>query len=109
MSLGNIRLDTKKLDQIAADLDRTSDETLQSIAFQVEAESKNFAPIKTGALKGSIITSRKKKGLYWVQDGVDYGIFQELGTYKMAAHPFMVPAVERVGRFIYTQWARLFR
>jgi len=34
--------------------------------------------------------------LYIVADGVNYGIHQEFGTVKMAAHPFMVPAVENV-------------
>ena len=34
--------------------------------------------------------------LYIVADGVNYGIHQEFGTVKMAAHPFMVPAIENV-------------
>ena len=34
--------------------------------------------------------------LYIVADGVNYGIHQEFGTVKMAAHPFMVPALEQV-------------
>lgn len=29
-------------------------------------------------------------------DGVDYGIDQEFGTSRRAAHPFMVPAIEYV-------------
>ena len=32
----------------------------------------------------------------YVADGVEYGIYQELGTRHMAAHPFMRPAVERI-------------
>lgn len=31
-----------------------------------------------------------------VADGVEYGIFQEIGTSRMDAHPFMTPAVEAV-------------
>ena len=31
-----------------------------------------------------------------VADGVHYGIYGEMGTYKMAAWPFMSPAVEDV-------------
>jgi hypothetical protein len=31
-----------------------------------------------------------------VHDGVTYGIYQEFGTYKMRAHPFMVPAADAV-------------
>ena len=30
----------------------------------------------------------------WVHDGVEYGIYQELGTSQMGAQPFMRPAVE---------------
>ena len=33
---------------------------------------------------------------YILFDGVDYGIHQEFGTVKMAAHPFFVPAIEHV-------------
>jgi len=31
-----------------------------------------------------------------VADAVEYGLYQEMGTVKMAAQPFMVPAVEQV-------------
>lgn len=31
-----------------------------------------------------------------VADGVEYGIYQEMGTSKMKAHPFMHPAAEAV-------------
>jgi hypothetical protein len=30
----------------------------------------------------------------WVHDGVSYGVFQEMGTHKMAAQPFMRPSIE---------------
>jgi len=109
MSIGSIRLDTKMLDRIAQSLDRNTDQVLESAAYQVEAEAKARAPVDTGALKGSIHTEKKKPGLYWVADGVEYGIYQELGTHKMRAQPFMVPAVEKVGRYIYEMWGRLFK
>ena len=32
----------------------------------------------------------------FVKDGVEYGIYQEMGTSRMSAQPFMVPAVEAV-------------
>jgi len=31
-----------------------------------------------------------------LHDGTDYGVHQEFGTHKMAAHPFMTPAIEHV-------------
>jgi len=44
-----------------------------------------------------LIADTKGKGpVRIVADGVEYGLFQELGTSRMAAQPFMVPAVEAV-------------
>lgn len=107
-SVGGVKLDTSVLDAIARDLDTNTDNVLKSIAFQVEAQAKPLAPVDTGALVNSINTENKEKNLYWVSDGVEYGIFQELGTHKMAAHPFMVPATEQVGRYIDDRWGVLF-
>lgn len=108
-NVGSVKLDTTVLDRITRDLDVNTSEALQSIAFQVEAEAKPLSPYDTGALRSSLHTEKKGKNLYWVADGVEYGIYQELGTYKMAAHPFMVPAVEKVIRFIHTKWGGLFK
>ena len=109
MNVGGITLDTRRLDEIARSLDMNTDQVLRSLAFQVEAEAKKRAPVDTGALKSSIMTNRKGKGWYWVQDGVEYGIYQELGTHKMRAQPFMVPAVEAVLRFLADRFKGLFK
>lgn len=106
--VGSIKLNTQILDAIMRDLDFNTDQVLSSIAFQVEAQAKPLAPVDTGALVNSIHTDRQAKNLYWVADGVEYGIYQELGTSRMAAHPFMVPAVDQVARYIDDQWGALF-
>jgi HK97 gp10 family phage protein len=115
-----IKLDTKVLDDIAAKLDMNTDKVLQSVAFQVEAEAKKRAPRDpqrppmdmtvptTGALRNGIHTEKKKPGLYWVADSVIYGIFQELGTSRMPARPFMVPAVEKARQQLADLFKRLF-
>lgn len=103
------KLDTRKLDAIAAGLGVNTDQALASIAFQVEGEAKVRAPVDTGALKNSLHTEKKRRGLYWVGDGVEYGIYQEMGTHKMAAQPFLVPAVEAVRRYIDKMFEGLFR
>ena len=102
------KLDTRVLDAIAKGLDKNNDQVLASVAFQVEAEAKVRAPVDTGALKNSIHTEKKKPGLYWVADGVEYGVYQELGTHKMSAHPFMKPAVERVQQYLADLYRKLF-
>jgi hypothetical protein len=45
----------------------------------------------------SVTTTQQSEGVYWVHDGVEYGVYHELGTHRISARPFMVPAVEAVG------------
>lgn len=96
--VGKVTLDTRELDRIAAHLGVNVERALASIAEAVQAQAVSRAPVATGALKNSIATEQKSRFLYWVADGVEYGIYQELGTSRMAAQPFMVPAVENVRR-----------
>jgi HK97 gp10 family phage protein len=106
------KLDTRVLDAIAKGLDKNNDQVLASVAFQVEAEAKAIIIqkhiIEFGNLLNSVETDKKKPGLYWVQDGVEYGVYQELGTYKMAARPFMKPAVEKVIQYLADLYRKLF-
>ncbi len=92
------RLDTRELDRIIRDAPVKAEKALAAAAFQVQAVAQSLAPVDTGALKNSIGTERKARFTYWVQDSVEYGIYQELGTSRMAAQPFMVPAVEQVSK-----------
>lgn len=96
----SIKLDTAILDKFAANLGITTDRALAATAHQVEGYAAHAAPVLTGALKNSIHTEKQRECVFWVLDGVEYGIYQELGTGKMAAHPFMVPAVESAVRDI---------
>jgi len=52
--------------------------------------------IDDSKLVAIIRQTRDKKPMRIVADGVEYGIHQELGTHRTAAHPFMRPAVESV-------------
>ena len=95
-----IRLDTKRLDAIAAKLNTNTEGALKAISFQVEGIAKTLAPVDTGALRNSIHTERISDKLYTVGDGVEYGIYQEFGTHKMRAQPFLIPALEQVAKSI---------
>ena len=52
--------------------------------------------VDTARLDQIIATLPKEKVVRFVADGVEYGIYQEMGTSKMGAQPFMSPAVEAV-------------
>lgn len=68
---------------------------LAKAAMDIEAHAKQLAPVDTGALKNAI--NANGGGLAWrVDSPAAYSTFQEFGTRKMPAHPYMVPAVEIV-------------
>lgn len=64
-----------------------------------------YSPVDTGALRASIDTrSVRFLGVLHasvrVSPGVLYDIYQELGTYKMAAQPYLRPAARAYRRKI---------
>jgi len=119
MSDFNVRLDTEKLDEIAATLNLKLDQVLTMAAFEIEREAKVLAPVDTHALQNSIYTNTKDGGsrpgdtkgqpteplpqptgqtVAVVGPCVEYGAYQEFGTSKMAAHPYLKPAAEMIFR-----------
>lgn len=94
--VGSVTLDTRELDRIAAHLDTNTERALAAIAEAVLEQARPRTPVDTGNLKNSLESEQMSRFLWWIHDGTDYGIYQELGTSRMAAQPFMVPAVENV-------------
>ena len=116
-------MDTEKLDAIIRDANMTRDQIIKRAAFEIEAIAKRLAPVDTSALRNSIYTVTPKEDNYQqaessalsknpeagmveiptppegcasVGPAVEYGIYQEFGTSKMAAQPYMTPAFEQV-------------
>ena len=92
------KLDTTKLDALIKQAPEKARNIVARTALAVEGKAKDLAPYEFGALMNSITTKPVGPFTYWVHDGVEYGIYQELGTSRMAAQPFMVPAVEQVSK-----------
>ncbi len=66
-------------------------------AFLLETLAKDKAPYRTGKLSNSIATEFENDGFTAiVAPHVHYAIYQEMGTYKMAPHPYLKPAAEEV-------------
>ena len=79
--------------KVAQDLGSELKKVLLEIMLAVERHSKRLAPVKTGRLRASIHTEpTRPANRIVVSDGVEYGAFQEFGTSKMKAKPFMRPA-----------------
>jgi len=85
---------------------------MTELCSKIAAQAKNLAPVAIkygGTLKGSIgyktteintaqpnLQERVKLYSGFVGTAVDYGIYQEFGTRKMKAQPFIIPAVDIV-------------
>ena len=66
-------------------------------AADIEAQAKARAPVDTGLLKNSINQQPGQDDLHRVVESpVHYSVYQEYGTHKMPAQPYMTPAVEFV-------------
>lgn len=96
-----VKLDTLKLDQLIATDDEEAGRIVRKFAFLVEGTASQLAPVDTSALKNSIQAEEHSGPLrWWVHDGVEYGLFQEIGfthwiSGQFIQNPFMVPAVEQ--------------
>lgn len=65
------------------------------VADKIVADAQARAPVDTGYLRSSIHSESKSAGKEAdVIVDAPYGVFVEYGTYKMAAQPFLTPAVE---------------
>ena len=87
---------SNKLPGLSAAARRRVSQAVRKAAFDIEARAKTKAPVDTGALKNSIQARAVDELTSEVIVGVSYGIYQEFGTVRMPAHPYLRPAVEEV-------------
>lgn len=104
-----IKVDTSKLDKMIAEMDGKTTEIVKSFGERGMNISKGRAPFDTGALQSSIETHMEGPFKAIIEPHVHYAIYQELGTYKMVANPYLAPMVESLlGPFLSPQtWVPL--
>jgi HK97 gp10 family phage protein len=94
---------------------RTLASALRIATVPLVRDIKAHAPVLTGELRDSIaVTSHPEEGANEVRlqigvTGVYYGHFQEFGTSKMRARPFVRPAWDRNRRGLVTRFRDLLR
>lgn len=108
-------VDTTVLNRILANLETNTTDAVRAVAFAVEAKAKPKTRLDTGALRSSIYTRvglartplpevvgdpvrvelprPENNATAHVGPSVEYGIYQELGTERMSAQPYLGPAV----------------
>jgi HK97 gp10 family phage protein len=68
---------------------------VKSTADAIANDARARAPVATGFLRGSIHADTVEAGKEAVVSvDASYGAYVEYGTYKMAAQPYLAPAVE---------------
>lgn len=85
-----------KLDEVTARARANVDRAIAKAAFDTEAQAKQRAPVDTGLLRNSIRHERRGEAWFSVESPVSYSVYQEYGTSRMPAQPYMHPAVEAV-------------
>lgn len=112
MTTPSIRLDTTVLDKIARNSGENVRKTLKRFTYKLANRARMGAPVKTGFLRSSIEEDfdqldSDNKGI--VNVFAEYGLYQELGTHTMAAHPYMKPAADETAAELETtaEWEGL--
>lgn len=114
-----VRLDTTRLDEIAAQLGVRTDRIVAMAANEVVGNATSnmgespsapgdFPGVDTGALRASIHAEKTGDNQYTVSDGVSYGVLLEYGTPKMAARPWMSPSIFMMMQTFNQRWKGLF-
>jgi HK97 gp10 family phage protein len=104
-------------DELATQFQTAISQVVRKSAFDIQASAQSLAPVDTGNMKSSIYTKTIDGDQYpgggstdlvdnqvpgvdettaYVAVGASYGIYVEMGTTRMPAHPYLAPAVEQV-------------
>lgn len=81
-------------DKVIKSVEEATNLALTASALLVEGQAKAICPVDTGNLRNSI-THEVEGNEARVGTNISYAIYQELGTSKMAAQPFLNPALEQ--------------
>ncbi len=81
-------------DKAIQNMEDAINKALTASALVVEGQAKALCPVDTGNLRNSITHEVEGKEAR-VGTNVEYAPFVELGTSKMAAQPFLNPALEQ--------------
>lgn len=92
----SVKTDTRGIEKIIANCDNLTPQIVAAFGQELSGRAKTFAPVDTSFLMNTIDSTMISDTTARIQSQADYDIYQELGTYKMAAHPFLAPALEQI-------------
>ena len=84
---------TNNFQQARSSFASAIDRAMEAVGMAAEGYAKEEAPVDTGELRNSISHATMDNKAVAIGTNVEYGIYQEMGTYKMSPHPFIKPAI----------------
>ena len=75
-------------------MQQAKDRALEIIGGKAEGYAKRITPVRTGNLRNSITHAQYDEDTEIIGSNVEYAPYVELGTYRMAARPYLRPAAE---------------
>ena len=84
---------------LRAALEGATGKGVRAAAEAIAQEARRRVPVDTGALQRSIIAAPGSSTLEWTVrsgDRLDYASYVEYGTARMAAQPYMTPAIATI-------------
>lgn len=105
-----VYLDTSVLDKITDEIRPKAADVVETYGTKIASDWAADVRVDTSAFRNSILSESGMSGemQYTAQDGVEYGIWNELGTSKMAANPSLTNAVEKNREPFYNAFTGLF-
>ncbi len=93
-----VKIDNKKLGLWIVQIPKINRNGLIRGGASIVSTAMRRAPVDTGYLRSRIKldTSEVDKEIVWARSSAEYALWPEIGTSKMAAQPYMLPALEQV-------------
>ncbi len=105
-----VKVDMSKCKKLRSEIKPRGLQIVKKAAYDIKDGAMDRAPFKTGFLKNSMIVEPEDGGMTQkIGPAAEYGIFQELGTRFMRAHPYLGPAFEHVRAGFVAAWKELVR
>ncbi len=89
-----ITLKDDRLRKLPANLRKAGADLVKRTALAIEGQAKVLCPVDTGALRASISVTETGEMSAEVGPHMEYGLWVEVGTTRMAAQPYLTPAAE---------------
>lgn len=85
-------LTTNRIPELERGLPQQISRVVAKVARDMQADAQQRAPVDTGNLRASADLTQPAPHTWRLTFTADYALYQELGTRRMRARPYMVPA-----------------